>query len=886
MEEQLKDYTSQLLRNDMDATKHSCLYYLAGTIGTGAELEDFFYLMCKTLDYDKNKVLFYYSTYMTVTGGTLFSGSPLTDERYEDWIRERRHRCSSVRTSTCENLCRRKAYLGYDIPSHACCMCKLSPSYKNSRDPLERMVIRYFMDPGTPSARIYVNGSEDGFVSVERISPRANSFGRYPVIRFYNYVYDYLFNESGASDLRSDRNKFNEAAAGYISSRLDLSSFDSNLVDRDIIYARLVSLLGLLWDTDIAPMKSDDDGSRFADMCIRLMHQPYEPVYEGKQVNPRSVSDNGGGKGTRRSRKKRLSSDAFSGMDLVQMAEAAVAAQKSVVSEHAGAADLDGISADITSGDKSACASVPGVQVDVSEAQTGNNETCQFVAETDPGNRNGVDNLQHDDDDMFGLASQDAQTGHVCDPAADSDAYQLSDDAICAMPALLDRSDFRDSDYVPFDYGATLTSLSNPDCDQSAPEEDVVSLTADRVDAGMVLEQSGDTDGGTGHSDARQTPTETVTEESALLPFLFAPAWRYPYAYGQLCGDTSSCGAHHSQRDTLLTLSSGIDYLGHLVHGVAAAYQYCVRVPYPVAVPASSWYPVRITDETAWDFLHECATSDYALLLPAVSGVNEEGLLLFLSSRMRYYFFNLSVRGADNLDCILINSRTVLYTSDTLGCMSMLVKYGSRIASSPLIGMDLFFQLSGNALCREEVYAMDCFKAADVLSLPLCMYKTYIDQFGGSGASAGCHYEVSRLMCAYRMLFHQRYLPPLLSDGAPLFAFTDDLHIRFLFDAGYRFTRRGTLYTIRFGPDVTIGGDLTGDSILCDLLGLFDLMTHRYFHASRIVYCDQSCISVFLESLGTDAGIFYDMFYHGVEAVLLDHGHAVAETVTIRTEYR
>lgn len=865
MDEQLKDLSSQLLRNDMDATKHTCLYYLAGMIGTGSELEDFFYLMCKTLDYDKNKVLFYYSTYMTVTGGTLFSDASdsLSDEHYEDWIKERKQSCPSVRTSTCGNLCRRKAYHSFDIPTYACSMCKLSPFYRNSREPLERMVIRYFMDPSTPATRIYVNGSEDGFVSVERIAPRANSFGRYPVIRFYNYVYDYLFNDAEAVSLRTDRDQFNESAAGYISSRLDLSSYDESVVNREMVQNRLVALLRLLWDTDITSMKADDDGVRFADACIKLMHHAYEPVYEGKQANPHPASKDDGRSGSGHPRKKKRSTGIPRSMDLLQMAEAFVSSQESAMKESVRSVE-------------STSAAEQGTAVENRDA------TCPFVAD----NGGSTTCFQHDYDDMFGLADPgdssvqaSESAADITDPDADTDdGFVLPDDI-----ALLDQADFRDVDYVPFVYEDALPDMVNV--------SDLPSLSDDSAcvstDTECVIGETADSDLPLITTDENDISVLSASEDEHPMnfPIRFAPAWRYPFDYGQLCMDNPSSGKC-SGAGGLPSLPADIDYLGNYMRDVSAAYRYCVRIPFLVPDCAPHGYPVRITDETMWNFLHECATSDYAILLPAVSGMNEEGLLVFLSSRMRYYFFNLSVRGAENLDCILINSRTTIYTPDTLGCMHMLVKYGSRIASGSLIGMDLFFERAGSLKSREDVYAMDIFSEhTGALLLPLGMYEAYMDQFGGNGTTASCHYAVSRLMCAYRMLFHQKFLPPLLSDGAPLFAFTDDLHIRFLFGAGYRFAKRGTLYTIRFGPDVTIGGDLTSDSLLCDLLGLFDLMTHRYFHTSRIIYCDQSSISVFLESVGSDAGIFYDMFYHGVEAVLLDHGCTVAQTVTIRTEY-
>lgn len=876
MDEQLRDFTSRLLRNDMDATKHTCLYYLAGIIGTGAELEDFFYLMCKTLDYDKNKVLFYYSTYMTVTAGTLFSDSiaVLSDDNYEEWIKSRKQRCSSVRTSTCENLCRRKVYRDYDIPSHACSLCKLSPQYRNSRDPLERMVIRFFMDSSTPPASIYVNGSEDGFVSVERISPRANSFGCYPVIRFYNYVYDFLFNDTLAASLRSDRIRFNDAAASYISSRLDLSSYNSAFVSRDMVYNRLVVLLGLLWNTDIAPMKSDDDGNRFADACIMLMHHAYEPIYEGKQMNPRPVA-NGGVIGTKKGRrsKKRSESCASRGMDLLQMAETAVAAQAETMT------NSDDFRTTETTNVQEVMIAGNFVAESISEqSESGSSDTGQQVVVD---SKNSTGSFRGNGGEFSGLTGLQLYENERGAPAVVEETDFVSGEQDVLLPAILDCADFQDADYVPFNYGRRDANIGM-DANGLQPESPEQTGDEDECIAPVIDDISGTNAVADFPCACDMTIGTGQTKDACLLPLQFAPTSCYPYVYGQLCVDEIHSSDEHGY---FPSLPSEINYLGDLVQGVSAAYRYCACVPVLSAMRVSFGAPLRITDDVMLDFLHECATSEYAILLPAVSGMNEEGLLVFLSSCMRYHFFSLSVRGADNLDGILIDSHTMIYTSDTLGCMSMLVKYGSRMASGSLVGMDLVFQQARNIGGRNAVYKLDLFKGAGVLMLPLCMYEVYMDEFGGRGATARCHYEASRLMRAYHMLFHQRFLPPLLSDGAPLFAFDDDLHVHFLFSNGYRFTKRGTLYTIRFGPDVTVGGDLTVDSFLCDLLGLFDLMTHRHFHTSRIVYCDQFSVSVFLESTGSDAGIFYDMFYHGLETVLLDHGYGVAQTVTTRTEY-
>lgn len=284
------NFPHHLLRNDQDSTKHMCLFYLAGIIGTGVELEDYFYLLCKTLGYDKTKVIFYYSTYMTVTQSKLFANADmLNDASYERWINERKRHCSSTRTSTCENLCKRKAYRDLNIPFYACQLCKLSSSYQNSRDPLERLMMRYFMDASTPASIIYSCHFSSGFVSVERISPNFYSFGQYPIVRIYNFIYEFLLSKPSALELRADKHLFNDAVTTYICNHIDLSTYPKKDVSLTMITSRIHGMLQSLWNNDISILQSTGDDC-LINMCIRHLSVPYSPTHEGKQTNPHVVT--------------------------------------------------------------------------------------------------------------------------------------------------------------------------------------------------------------------------------------------------------------------------------------------------------------------------------------------------------------------------------------------------------------------------------------------------------------------------------------------------------------------------------------------------------------------------------------------------------------------
>ena len=834
-------YPARLLRNDQDSTKHVCLFYLAGIIGTGAELEDFFYLLCKTLDYDKNTVLFYYSTYMVITGGKLFSEMPpgLTDAGYESWVASRKQRCTSTRTSTCANLCKRKAYQNFDIPSYACQMCKLSPTYRNSRDPLERMVLRYFLETSTPASHIYISNSIDGFVSVERLSPNLYTFGKYPVIRFYNFVYDFLFSDPAACALRSDRTKFDDAVTTYICDHLDLSTFPSDLVARPILVSKLHALLDVLWDADISDMQTTDDGTCFADTCIRCLSQAYMPIYEGKQMNPYPVTKTSRSTTTKRRKKHVVDSNQPTDPDLFDLFDARMNAGGQPSDLHADHADH--ASAVDTDTDQT--------HLVMSESDAKNAETlemstsaCDTSTYCEPNLDSSHTDIIEDHPDTPNLTVNEVDyEDNVNDEEDDDlpDSLRSSTD----LPSLIDVAHFNDSDYVPFSHKNADTSQITGDTSCLQVDQ---SPTLQRADETFLYLHD--------EFDSLRFPARSVRENLAVGPL-------------------SDCR---------------LTYIGQLLPNVSVPYRYCIAVPNVCLGTTSDYDIIRITDENNLDFLHACAASRYALLSPAVAQGVEEGMLIYLPYTKKRYFYNLAVRGSDGLDAILLTPTLQLYTTDTLGCIHMLVKYDSKIAYGNLAGIDLHFLFSHSKRSRSDVYADARFADGDrrADSMPLSAFRLFVSSVANGGAYDAYFSAITRLQTSYRVLFHQWYLPPVLANSMPISALSDDLTVAFLFRNDYRFSRCGTLYTILFQNQVVIGGDLSTNAILPDILGLFDLMTHRYYHAARLVYCDSASISIFLESTSKDAAAFYDMFYHGLESCMGMHGYSITDTVTVRLEYQ
>lgn len=809
-------YPEKLLRNDQDATKHMCLFYLAGLIGTGAALEDFFYLLCKTLDYDKNKVLFFYSTYMTITNGLLFSELPdgLTETNYGQWISTCKQRCTSTRTSTCANLCKRKSYKEYDIPSGACLMCKLSPSYQNSRDPLERIVIRYFMNPSTPISRIYINNvsAGSGFMSVERISPRANTFGKYPVIRFYHYIYDFLFSDPCAASLRSNPQAFNDAAVSYIYDHLDLVGYNEELVTQDMIFSKLHILLNSLWKTDMSEMMYEDDTEYIVSTCIQCLSEPYEPVFEGKQMNPHAVSNSTPTFRQKRSTKKTHDDSP----DLFQLFEA----NRSALAD----------SSNPSSSDRSAA--------EPSCKEENDDLLLDAIPLSESGNEDPISSKEST------LMPTD-EAGDVIDNSASDPALDSAESESTINPlSVVDMIDFSDADYTPFIH-------SFDDMSTDMPLGDPAALATNSEH----------------EHDIAVMPDDTPAID--LTPL------------------TSSHPHHESGYEIGQVMPYKLSYLGQLLPATPPPYQYCITIPRSCFQVGSGYTIIRVTDESNWDFLQACASSDYALLSPAVMQGGQEGLLIYLPSTTRHYFFNLSTRGGDSLDSILLNQYVQLYTSDTLGCINMLVKYGSDICGSALIGMDLYFMLRCNLSSRLQVYLHSGFAHGnhEPCGMSLAAYMAFKAAISDQNEVGSYLEQTNRLQTAYRVLLHQWYLPPILADAMPIATYADDLTVNFLFREGYRFVRSGTVYTILFHNDMHIGGDLSAGSFLVDVLGLFDSMTHRYYHTSRIIYCDDTSISIFIESSGADAAIFYDLFYHGLEICMGNHGYQITNTVTVRIEY-
>ena len=833
-------YPARLLRNDQDSTKHVCLFYLAGIIGTGAELEDFFYLLCKTLDYDKNTVLFYYSTYMVVTGGKLFSEMPpgLTDAGYESWVVSRKQRCTSTRTSTCANLCKRKAYQDFDIPLYACQMCKLSPTYRNSRDPLERMVLRYFMESSTPASRIYISNSINGFVSVERLSPTLYTFGKYPVIRFYNFVYDFLFSDPAACALRSDRVKFDDAVTAYICDHLDLSAFSADISVQPILVSKLHALLDILWDADISDMQTTDDGTCFADTCIRCLSQTYMPIYEGKQMNPYPVTKTSRSATTKRRQKHVVDSNQPTDPDLFDLFDAHMSAggqPSDLRVDHASVADTDASQTHIIASESNA-KSAENLEIGSS--------VCDTSAYCEPNIDSSHTDIIADHPDTPNLAVNEVDyEDNVNDEEEEEDALPDSLRSSTELPSLIDVVHFNDSDYVPFSHKETDTAqiTEDPGC----------------LEVGLPTA-------------LQKANGNSLCAHDAFDPLRFpARSERESLAVGPL----SDCR---------------LAYIGQLLPNVSVPYRYCIAIPDVCLGTAADYDIIRITDENNLDFLHACAASHYALLSPAVVQGVEEGMLIYLPRTMKRYFYNLAVRGSDGLDAILLTSTLQLYTADTLGCIHMLVKYDSKIAHGNLAGIDLHFLFSHSKRSRSDVYADIRFAGGDrrADSMPLSAFRLFVSSVANAGAYDAYFPAITRLQTSYRVLFHQWYLPPVLANSMPIAALSDDLTVAFLFRNEYRFSQCGTLYTILFQNQVVIGGDLSASAILPDILGLFDLMTHRYYHAARLVHCDSASISIFLESTSKDAAAFYDMFYHGLEGCMGMHGYSITDTVTVRLEYQ
>jgi hypothetical protein len=145
-----------------------------------------------------------------------------------------------------------------------------------------------------------------------------------------------------------------------------------------------------------------------------------------------------------------------------------------------------------------------------------------------------------------------------------------------------------------------------------------------------------------------------------------------------------------------------------------------------------------------------------------------------------------------------------------------------------------------------------------------------------------------RLRDAYHVLFHQMYLHPIVADAHPIFDFLHPFQVQWLFNSSYRFCTKGTLYTIKLNHPIGVGGDLSCSSLLTRLVTIFDNMTHRYYRSSRIVHCGNHSISIFLESTGVDASIYYDILYQYIEICLQEflQPEDIPHTITSRIEYR
>lgn len=267
------------------------------------------------------------------------------------------------------------------------------------------------------------------------------------------------------------------------------------------------------------------------------------------------------------------------------------------------------------------------------------------------------------------------------------------------------------------------------------------------------------------------------------------------------------------------------------------------------------------SDSVSFDFTVLVTKSDIICILPSTY-YGRIGVILYLSCDSSYYFYDLSLYGADSLQSLLSTKGKQIYTLTTLACMCFFARYDGMISN--IIPIDLTYSyIHGD--CSHATIVENLFTQKDSLS----RMQFYPEVYNKMCATLNAHdlHQIRRRVVAYQELSYNWDMYPT-TDIRMSFHEDTIMNVNYGKVTGNNLRAVGSLFTIGIPKGCSIAS-FQNDSFFEDTLLIMASLPHAYRQFTHLLFFGNDHIFLFYTGLEQDSDICYDLFMAALQRAYL-----------------